>query len=73
MHTAAFYFSCTYTNGISLRINIKNNIITQTLINETALNRGFLGLQLQTQSRSLKQFHSLIFFDYCSLLKISEN
>ena len=38
MHPAAFYFSYTYTNGISLRIIIKDYIITQTLINETALN-----------------------------------
>ena len=38
MHPAAFYFSCLYTNGISLRIIIKDYIITQSLINETALN-----------------------------------
>ena len=38
MHSAAFYFSCTYTNGISLKIIIKDYIVTQTLINETALN-----------------------------------
>ena len=38
MHPAAFDFSCTYTNGISLRIIMKDYIITQTLINETALN-----------------------------------
>ena len=38
MHPAAFYFSCTYMNGISLRMIIKYYIITQTLINETALN-----------------------------------
>ena len=38
MHPVAFYFSCLYTNGISLRIIIKDYIITQTLINETALN-----------------------------------
>ena len=70
MHPAAFYFSCTYTNGISLRIIMKNFIITQTLINETALNLLLLlGLQLPTQSRNLKQFHSLIFFDYCRVLK----
>ena len=37
MHPAAFYFSCTYTNLISLRIIIKDYIITQSLINETAL------------------------------------
>ena len=41
MHSAAFYFYCTYTNGISLRIIIKDYITTQTLINETALNCGF--------------------------------
>ena len=41
MHSAAFYFYCTYTNGISLRIIIKDYIITQTLINETAVNCGF--------------------------------
>ena len=69
MHPAAFYFSCTYTIGISLRINIKNYIITQPLINETALN---LSLQLQTPTRNLKQFHSLIYFDYCSVLKVTE-
>ena len=38
MHPAAFYFSCPYTNGITLRIIIKDYIITQSLINETALN-----------------------------------
>ena len=38
MHPAAFYFSCTYTNGNSLRIIIKDYKITQSLINETALN-----------------------------------
>ena len=38
MHPAAFYFPCPYTNGISLRVIIKDYIITQTLINETALN-----------------------------------
>ena len=38
MHPVAFYFSCPYTNGISLRIIIKDYIITQSLINETALN-----------------------------------
>ena len=27
---------------------------------------------MQTQSRNLKQFHSLIFFDNCSVLKITE-
>ena len=37
MHPAAFSFSCTNTNGISQRIIIKDYIITQTLINETAL------------------------------------
>ena len=41
MHAAAFYFSCTYRNGISQRIIIKDYIITQTLVNETALNCGF--------------------------------
>ena len=38
MHPTAFYFSCPYTNGITLRIIIKDHIITQSLINETALN-----------------------------------
>ena len=38
MHPAAYYFSCPYTNGISPRIIIKDYIITQSLINETALN-----------------------------------
>ena len=38
MHPAAFYFSCPYTNGILLRIIIKDYIITQSLINEAALN-----------------------------------
>ena len=38
MHPAAFYFSCTYTNGISLRTITKDFIATQNLINETALN-----------------------------------
>ena len=65
MHPAAFYFSCTYTNGISLRIIIKDFIITQTLINETALNCGFNWVY------NLKQFQSLIFFDYCSVLEIT--
>ena len=74
MHIAAFYFSCPYTNGISLRIIIKDYIITQSLINETALNLPLkLFLQLQTQSRNLKQFPSLVLFDYCSVLKITEN
>ena len=41
MHPAAFYFSYTYANGISLRIIIKDYIITQNLINETALNCSF--------------------------------
>ena len=27
---------------------------------------------MQTQSRNVKQFHSLIIFDYCSVLKITE-
>ena len=43
MHPAAFYFSSTYTNGISLRIIVKYYIITQTLINETALNCCLFG------------------------------
>ena len=38
---AAFYFSYTYTHGISLRIFIKDYIITQALTNKTALNYGF--------------------------------
>ena len=33
MHPAAFHFPCPYTNGISLRIIIKDFIITQSLIN----------------------------------------
>ena len=41
---------------------LKDYIITQTLINETALNCGYL-----------KQFPSLLFFDYCCVLKITEN
>ena len=41
MHPTAFYFSCTYTNGISMRIIIKDFHLTQSLINETALNCGF--------------------------------
>ena len=37
MYLAAFYFSWTYAHRISLRIIIKDYIITQALINETAL------------------------------------
>ena len=37
MHPAAFYFSCTYTNWISLRIIIKDYIISHTLINQIVL------------------------------------
>ena len=58
MHPAAFYFSCTYTHGISLRIIIKDSIITQTL---------------KTQNRKFKSSFILRYFDYCSVIKISEN
>ena len=71
MHPAAFYFSCTYTDGISLRIVIEHYIITQALINETA----FIGFAIANPicNCNLKQFHSLISFDYCTILKITEN
>ena len=74
MHPAAFYFSCTYTNGISLRIIIKDYIITQTLIIETALNCSSNWVcNCKPKAAILKQFHSRIFFEYCSVLKITEN
>ena len=50
MHLAAFYFSCTYTNGISLRIIIKGFHITHTLINETAL----IGFAIANQKQQFK-------------------
>ena len=68
MHPAAFYFSCTYTNGISLRIIIKDYIITQTEINKTALNCG-----LNFVCNCKPKTAILIFFDFCSVLKITEN
>ena len=58
MHPAVFYFSRAYTNGISLRIIIKDYITTQTLINETALNLPLSLFAIATQSRNLKQFYS---------------
>ena len=74
MHPAAFYFSCTYTNEISLRIIMKDYIITQTLINETALNCGFIVHLLSShycsfleQIRNLKQFKAVSFSDIFSL------
>ena len=70
MHPAAFYFYCTYTHGTSLRIIINDYIITQTLINETALNCGFNWAK--TQSCNLKQFHSLIFCLLTSTQNIRE-
>ena len=69
MHPAVFYFSCTYTNGISLRIIIKDYIITQTLIKNCCFN---LVCNCKPKAANLKQFHSLILFDYCSVLKIRE-
>ena len=58
IHAAAFYFSCTHAHWVSLRVIIKGSIITQTL---------------QTKSRNFKSSFVLWYFDYCSVLQISEN
>ena len=67
-HPTAFYFSCAYTNGISLRIILKDYTTTQTLINETVL----IGFAIANPKPQLKAYYSLIFFGYCSILKITE-
>ena len=55
MHPAGFYFSCTYTHRISLRIIIKDYINTQTLINETAqLGLGLIGFAIANPKPKFK-------------------
>ena len=60
MHPAAFYFSRSCTNGISLRIIIKDYIVSQTLINETALNVALIGFAIANPK---PQFKAVSFSD----------
>ena len=70
MHPAAFYFSCTYTYGISLRIIINDYIITQSLINETV--SPLIGFAIANPK---PVFKAVLFwyFDYFCVLKILKN
>ena len=54
MHPAVYYFTCTYMHGISLRIIIEDDIITQTLINETTLNCGFIWVAIANPKQQFK-------------------